>query len=98
MTKKQLSVADINALRLFIKKATKPAPMTQQEREAKRRAQREAFKAEVLAFAQQHWDERYAALKEMHPACYPETALGERPRAYAPSLRRHLYERRATRF
>ena len=96
MADKPLSVADIDQLRRLLKLAAKSAPLTREQRDARRWAQRVAYKAAVLAYCQQYWDERYAALKEMHPACYPEMALGERPTVYASSLR-HMYERRNNR-
>jgi hypothetical protein len=90
---KPLSIKQIDQLRKLLRRASKPAPVTSAERNAARRAKVAAHKAAVLAYCQQHWDERYAALRAEHPACFPELGIGERPNTYRPSLA-HQYARR----
>jgi hypothetical protein len=77
----------------LLRRACKPAPGTPADRNAARRAKVAAHKAAVLSYCQQHWDERYAALRAAHPNCFPELGIGERPTTYKPSLA-YAYERR----
>jgi hypothetical protein len=82
---KPLSVADIDQLRKLLKKATKPAPMTREQRDAKRWAQRQAFKATVLTWAIEDWHRHKARLQRLCPDLWA-MGLDELPTVYTSKL------------
>ena len=88
-----MSVADINRLRVLVRKASRPPAVTPAERAAKDKLKREAYKAEVLSYCQQQWDERYAELTERYPGICVELGMGFRPTEYSKSLT-YIYDRR----
>jgi hypothetical protein len=90
---KPLTVAQLNALRVLLKKATKPAPLTAEEQRTKRNAARAQFRADSLAHAQRTWDAHYARLKlELQaitnggPTLPPELSIGHRPTICTPRM------------
>ena len=88
---------EINALRVLLKKASRPPARTKAEHAAHfarvKKARRDAYRAEALAAVQAHWDERAAYLRAVHgPRCFVEVGLGERPTVYDKSVNFH-YER-----
>ena len=82
---KPLTVAQVNQLRVLLKKATKPAPLTAEEQRTKRNAQRAAYKATVLAWAVADWHERVARLKISCPYLWAIGA-GDCPTEYTSRL------------
>jgi hypothetical protein len=89
-----VSAASIHAMRMQWKRASKPAPMTAQERSAARKAKREAHRCEVLQWGMAWWDAEAVRLRALHgPLCAVEYCLGMRPERYSLSLD-DLYQRR----
>jgi hypothetical protein len=90
-------VAQLNQLRVLLKKSIKPAPLTREQRDAKRRAQRQEYKATVLAYGIAQWDADAARLRAEHgPSIMVEFGIGFRPTEYTPRLA-DRYERRNNR-
>jgi hypothetical protein len=82
---KPLSIKDINALRVLLRKASKPAAQTPAQRNAARAAQRAAYKAEVLTWAIAEWHSRVERLKISCPQLW-SLGAGECPTEYTRSL------------
>jgi hypothetical protein len=92
MNNKPLSVRQIDQLRKLVK--IKPIPMTREQRDAKQRAKREAFKATVLAWAIEDWHRHKAHLQKLCPDLWA-MGLDELPTAYTPKLA-HRYNQRSS--
>lgn len=89
-----LSIKEIDRLRKLLKRARKPAPVPTAERNAARKAQRDAYRAEVLDWGIRRWDAAAARLRASHgPLCPVELGIGQRPERFTPSLADH-YQRR----
>jgi hypothetical protein len=89
---KTLSIADINALRILLKRANKPASLTQEQYNAKRNAARKAYKATVLAWAIEDWHRHKAHLQRLCPDLWA-MGLDEMPTVYTLKLAER-YKRR----
>jgi hypothetical protein len=96
-----MSIAQINQMRVLLNKlnkANKPAPLTREERNARQKNKREAYKAEVLSWAVLQWDADALRLRTAHgPSIMVEFGIGFRPTEYTPTDARR-YESRDTRY
>lgn len=82
-----ISATAINALRMRLKRATAAPLLTPAERNAARKAKRDAHRAEVLAWGMQRWDAAAARLRAAHgPLCAVELGIGLRPDRFTLSL------------
>ena len=99
---KPLSVAQINQLRVLLRKSAKPPSLTADEQRVRKNARRALFKANSLAHAQMTWDVDYArilselsAITNGGPTLSPQFAIGDRPTVCTPHMqaryREHLH-------
>jgi hypothetical protein len=91
---KPLTIKDINALRVLVNKMAKPPAQTPEQRKAKQNAKAAKFRADSLAWAQQHWDAEDARLTAKYSAYGALALLGMRPTTHTHKIqdryREHL--------
>jgi outer membrane murein-binding lipoprotein Lpp len=84
-----LTIAQIDQMRRLLKKAMASTPeeraAKETARQSKRKADRDSYRAEVLAWAVERWHADYARLKLSCPQLYM-LGVGEIPTVYTPAM------------